>query len=440
MTCYNILNKGCIKMKKVICLTIVLVLIMGVFTACNKNQKQEPVTNGENSQITGTNNTVSEQENLNNSKESVSSKPNKTNSANKNEENKTAQSNSNKENTTVTDKGSASDNSVADNIDNGVLKSANAEQMVVPENMQLLSKNSAREENIGQSIRTTVGIYELDGAVVNWITEDDYIYAITQGNNRLVVINSKKMMAVANIPLAGKPAEINIYGNKIYISLPDLCKIDVFSKSSYSKLSSLYFEHEVSSFCIDGNYVYYAEHDQHCEVFRKNLATNELQKISGVMNGFFYQPKLYLNKKDNILYVGECGNSGSALYYYDATTLQLKSFFKKDNYGIMNHTRDIFHIGDEIFWGNYRLSDTNAKELIGRYGVAQYGSVNFASKDVVSTYEGLFLTDTYECIIDYFDDDFDYEYILVTDSYNVFFRDRDYLKRNIIIGVNFGVQ
>ena len=168
-------------MKKVICLTIVLVLIMGVFTACNKNQKQEPANNSENSQITGTNNTVSEQENLNNSKESVSSKPNKTNSANKNEENKTTQSNSNKENATVTDKGSSSDNSVADNIDNGVLKSASTEQMVVPENMQLLSKSSAREENIGQSIRTTVGIYELDGGVVNWITEDDYIYAITEG-------------------------------------------------------------------------------------------------------------------------------------------------------------------------------------------------------------------------------------------------------------------
>ena len=426
-------------MKKVICLTVVLVLIMGVFTACNKNQKQEPVTNGENSQMTGTNNTVSEQENLNNSKESVSSKPNKTNSANKNEENKTAQSNSNKDNAAVTDKGSASDNSVADNIDNGVLKSANAEQMVVPENMQLLSKNSAREENIGQSIRATVGIYELDGAVVNWITEDDYIYAITQGNNRLVVINSKKMMAVANIPLAGKPAEINIYGNKIYISLPDLCKIDVFSKSSYSKLSSLYFEHEVSSFCIDGNYVYYAEHDQHCEVFRKNLATNELIKISTENNYSFSKPKVYLNKEDNILYIGETDSTGCGLYYFDATTLEFKCKFLKNNYGIFNHTRDIFHIGDEIFWGNYRLSDTNAKELIGRYGVAEYGSVNFASNAVVSTYEGLFLTNTYECIINYFDDDFDYEYILVTDSYNVFFRDRSF-DRNIIIGVNFGVQ
>jgi hypothetical protein len=175
-------------------------------------------------------------------------------------------------------------------------------------------------------------------------------------------------------------------------------------------------------------------------VFRKNIVTNELVPIYPDSGWSFYQPKLYLNKEDNILYIGETACTGCGLYYFDATTLELKCKFLKNDYGIFNHTKSIFHIDNEIFWGNYRLSDTNAKELIGRYGVVQYGSVNFASKDVVSTYEGLFLTDTYECIIDYFYDDFDYEYILVTESSNIFFRDRDYFKSNIIIGVNFGVQ
>ena len=105
----------------------------------------------------------------------------------------------------------------------------------------------------------------------------------------------------------------------------------------------------------------------------------------------------------------------------------------------MNHTRDIFHVGDEIFWGNYRLSDTNAKQIVGRYGVADYGSVNFASAELVSTFEGLFLTDTYECIVNYFDANFDFQYILVTRSYNVFFRERSF-DNNIILGVNFSVQ
>ena len=122
--------------------------------------------------------------------------------------------------------------------------------------------------------------------------------------------------------------------------------------------------------------------------------------------------------------------------YYDATTLQLKRLFRKDNYGMWNHTRDIFHVGDDIFWGNYRLSDTDAKQIIGRYGESNNGSVNFVSKEVVSTFEGLFLTDTYECIIDYFDSGFKFEYILVSESGNVFFRKRS-IDENIIIGVSF---
>ncbi len=453
-------------MKKFLGLTLSLVLFICVFSACRDNSNKYIADNGENSQASSLNSTVSGESKPDNSKESASTGTNQTNNSSKNDKtestensstqsktetannstvtnsnssNQSTQNNSSKNDTTTSTNSTVSKNTLTEKIDNGVLENAKAEKMDVPENMKLLATDDAKEENKEKTVKATVGFYELDGDVVNWTTENDLIYVITNGNNRLVVLNSKSMMAVANVPLAGKPAEINLIGDKIYISLPDLCRIDVFSKSNFKKSSSLYFDHEVSSFCIDGNYVYYAEHDQWCKVFRKNLATNELQKISGVMNGFFYQPKLYLNKEENILYIGETAYTGCGLYYFDATTLQLKSFFKKDNYGIMNHTRDIFHIGDEIFWGNYRLSDTNAKELIGRYGVAQYGSVNFASKDVVSTCEGLFLTDTYECIINYFDDDFPFEYVLVTKSNNIFFRKRT-LDANIIVGVNFGIQ
>ena len=361
-------------------------------------------------------------------------------------QNNTPQSNAPQSNTTPNDTpqsstvtpstGTATDNKItSEKIDNGVLQEATSQKMSVPENMKLLDTDNIKEENNAKNITATVALYKLDGNVVSWMTEDDLIYVITLGNNRLVVIDSKTMMPVSNIPLAGKPAEINLVGQEIYISLPDLCRIDIFSKSNNTKTSSLYFEHEVSSFCVDSNYIFYSEHDQHCDVYRKNLTTNELTKIGWT----FYQPKLYLNKQDNILYIGESDSTGSTLYYYDATTLQLKSLFRKNNYGIMNHTRDIFHVDDEIFWGNYRLSDVDANQIEGRYGVVDYGSVNFASKELVSTFEGIFLADTYECVVNYFDAGFKFEYILVSDSYNVFFRTRS-IDQNIIIGVNFDMQ
>ena len=399
----------------------------------NSNKNQSTQNNSSKGTVTSSNN----QSTQNNSSKNSAGTPSKGTVTSSN--NQSTQNNSSKNNTATSSNNTVSNNTTSENIDNGVLEKATSQKMNVPENMKLLGTDNAKEENNSNTIKATVGLYQLDGDVVNWTTENDLIYVITSGNNRLVIINSKTMMAVTNIPLAGKPAEINLIGDRIYISLPDLCRIDIFSKSNTAKISSLYFEHEVSSFCIDGNYVYYSEHDQHCEVYKKNLTTNELIRIIPDRGSTFYQPKLYLNKQDNILYIGETGTTGSALFYYDATTLQLKSVFRKNGYGIMNHTRDIFHIGDEIFWGNYRLSDTAAKQIVGRYGEGDYGSVNFASEELVSTYEGIFLTDTYECIVNYFEAGFKFQYILVTESYNVFFRARS-IDKNVILGVNFSIQ
>ena len=365
---------------------------------------------------------------------------------NDNNDNNDSNSNNNNNNNNTNDNTNNSNNNNNNNnsttieqIDNGVLKDVSPETMNVPENMKFLGTVNATEENNAATMNATVVIYSLDGDVVNWKTENDLVYVITKGNNRLVVIDSENLTPIYNVPLAGVPAEMNFVDDKIYISLPDLCRIDVFSKSDCVKVSSIYFDHEVTSFCLDGDYIYYSEKDQHCKVFKKNLSTGELKTVQAGNQYFFYAPKVYLNKEDQILYIGESGSTGSAIYYFDAVTLELKSVFKKNDYGIMNHTREIFHYGDEIFWGSYRLSDTNAREVIGKYGTANYGSVTFVSDEMVSTYEGLFLTDTYECVIDYFDAGFDFEYMLVSESYNIFFRQRIFDK-NIIIGVNFELQ
>lgn len=447
----NDLPNGNLSKKKIpvliisICFVLLVALVAslllwknGIFSFKNNDTTTSPAT-----QSTGTSDTQSTNSPLTgngSSNKNNNSSSNLTQSSNKNNSSNQSSKVSSSNNNVGSSSNSSTPNSNAiGNLDNGVLKSASTEKMNVPENMKLLGTNNAKEENNAKNTKATVGLYELDGDVVNWTTEKDLIYVITSGNNRLVTIDSKTMKPVSNTPLSGVPAEINLVGDKIYISLPDLCRIDVFSKSDFTKKSSLYFEHEVSSFCIDGNYIFYSEHDQHCSVYKKNLTTNQLTKIFYNNSSLFYQPKLYLNKQDNILYIGETGSTGSDLFYYDATTLQLKSVFQKNDYGIMNHTRDIFHVGDEIFWGNYRLSDTNAKQISGRYGEADYGSVNFASKEFVSTFEGLFLTDTYECIINYSDAGFKFEYILVTESNNVFFRARG-IDSNIILGVNFELQ
>ena len=443
-------------MKKLLAVILCLLMIF-LLTACNKSAKNTAYNTTNTSQATGTSSAASGENNpsVENGKNSSAPYTN-----NKNETNSLNQSNQGDSGIVASDilisnsslnqptqiatetspKGSdPEDNNPLKDIDNGILENTTSKNMNMPENLKLLGTNSAKEENNSKNIKTLVAIYQLDGVVVNWITKDDMLYIIAKGNNQLVVINSKTMMAVSKVYLAGRPAEINLVGDEIYISLPDLCRIDVFSAKNYSKKSTIRFDHEISSFAVDGDYIYYSEDEQHCNVFKKNMSTNKIAKIIPDEGWLFYQPKLYLNKQDNILYVGETGCTGSALYYFDATTLKLKSLYKKNNYGIMNHTRDIFHIGDEIYWGNFRLSDTDAKQIEGRYGVVDYGSINFASKELVSTFEGIFLADTYECIVDYFKSGFKYDYLLVSESNNVFFRERG-TYGNIIVGVNYSMQ
>lgn len=323
-------------------------------------------------------------------------------------------------------------------LNNGVLKGVFIKSQYIPRNLNLLSTSEAKPEYVLHKVNANVISYSLDGVVVDWITENDILYVITSASNSLVVIDSKTMFPLYNISLPSTPAEVNLFGSHIYISFPDLQRIDIFSKSDCTVTGSWAFEHEISSFVISGEYIYYSEHDQFCRVFRKNLITNEVATIMGGTNGTFYFPKIYLNEKDNLLYIGESRSTGSGIYYYDATTLELKSEFRKNGYGVNNHTRKIFHANDMVFWSYYALSDTDASRSIFTYGLTTSSSVTFANADVVATYEGLFLTNTYQLIVDCNDSSFYYQHLLITESNNVFFRNHD-TNPKIIYGVNFNI-
>ena len=337
------------------------------------------------------------------------------------------------------DKNNGSDGGSTDSgkVNNGIVIPTYKMTLSIPENIKFIGTENATVENKTSKTTAMALKFSLDGEIINWISEGDIIYVITEGNNRLVVIDSEKMVHLYNVPLSGVPAEINIIGEKIYISFPDLCRIDIFSKTTHKKESSIYFDHEVSSFCLDGDYIYYSEHDQHCEVFKKDLVTD---KEVAIDNGkTFYEPKLCLNKEDRILYIGETNSSGCDLFYYDADTLQQKSVFEKDDYGIPNNTREIFHVGDVIYWGYFCISDTNARELIGQFGSNSYGTLAFASEDAIITTKGIYLPDTYECIVNYDDFSLEYKRILISESGNVFLRSEFYGGKEII-GINFDRQ
>ena len=295
-----------------------------------------------------------------------------------------------------------------------VLKQA-TKTLTVPKNLlHLEEKVSAQNKNLTEE--ATFLQYELDGDIVSWKIEGGYLYVLTKGNNRLLVINPADMSLVAYAPLMGTPAEVNIIGEYIYVSLPRLYRIDVFRKQDCAQGPSISLGREVSSFQILGNYIYYSEDDQHCKVYRKNFRTDEeiLCRSKSV-----YEPKILLNAEENVLIIGESRSSRSTVYYVDMRTMEELWMFTPDDY---NYTREMLLLDGKIYWSNYCLSATADGGILGRYGSNDLPmSVCCASENWVVTREGLFIADTYECVADFNAAEFNYFNMLLDEENNSFF-------------------
>ena len=340
------------------------------------------------------------------------------------------------ESTSTTNNNSNNTNSTELQTTNkNVLRRVSTGVMNVPKALRSIVNNDNISQSTNESIQATAITYDVGGNIVDWAVENDIIYVITKWNNHLTVINSTSRTALCYASLAAVPSEINITEDRIYVALPSLKRIDVFSKNDCQLISSYSFEHEVSSFCVDGVYIYYADNEGWCHVYRKNLVTHKVIKITQ-NNSLFHEPKLLLNKEDGILYIGEANYTGSVLYYYDAETLNFKSKFVKNNYGIYNKTREIFHVDDNVYWGSYCFSDTNAEEIKCEFGTPNTGSMLYASQSAVFTEEGIFNANTYEYIVRYSEWNFDFKEIVISETGNIFVK-RNTPDETIIINIKF---
>ena len=205
-------------MKKILAVTLSLLLIF-VLTACNKDAKNTDSNISGLSQITSSTTTstkankntnkntnkdkvVSEKNSSDDESQDVSSDPVQLSDTNNNKNeltqdessqdgtetssigsvtnnstNQKPQSSSSQKSTENLPKDNETNNSTSSNTkDNDDLENAPNKNMDVPENMKLLSTDEASEENNTETITVSAVAYELDGSVVNWTTENDFIY------------------------------------------------------------------------------------------------------------------------------------------------------------------------------------------------------------------------------------------------------------------------
>jgi hypothetical protein len=243
------------------------------------------------------------------------------------------------------------------------------------------------------------GAYAYEGTFVNLVTEGNMVYSIFKSPNNIVVYDTDELDVVYTKTLPGRPAEIQVDGNNLLISFPDLRCIKVFNKNTFDLVNNIQLSNIVSSFCIDEEVVYYSEDDQHCSVFCENLKTKETTRIGSL----FYFPKLLLNKEKGLLYIGEKGCTGCLLYYYKTSDFSLHSKFAKNNYGLFNGKRTMYLVNDNVFWGGFRFASDNAGNVVGEYGG---DTTYYADENFVITASGIYGTDSYAYMGDTQNSDF----------------------------------
>lgn len=402
-------------MKRILCYAISTILLM-TFGSCNFKEK--------------TNKQISSSQVLSNSLSKSSSSENKTTSANESSQKSPSKSTSSL---------SSSQKSVISKgpnvISNPILINHNSSSTSSNSSSSFTSSNSSATSNSSTSNNYEVEdddiskyMHIIAGTVVNWVCENDTVYSITKSPNRFYIFNALNMQTILDVQLPAIPAEINLVNDQILISFPLLKSIKYYSKSSKQFLKEMILPNIVSSFCIDNDFVYYSEDDQHCKVYRTQISTGNTVVINKLNQSFsmFYFPKLLLNKADRILYIADSNTTGGKIYYFDMDTLIEKSCYQGNGlYGYSNITRFIAFDEDYVYFGKFKLDKLDATKIIGEYTPVDYElgdvdgywtGITFVNDNFVITTTGIYDKDSFEPILPFPQR---FSYSLITSSENL---------------------
>lgn len=213
--------------------------------------------------------------------------------------------------------------------------------------------------------------------LADWTFAGDTVYTIHRRPNLLCVMDANDIENMTVFDLPGRPAELQIHGDRLMISYPDLQCIRVYDRRTLSQVEEYRLSFAVSSFCLDGDTVYATEYDQWCRAFKVSLTTGEAEQIGG----FFFQPAIRIDKARGRLYIGESDLSTARLFCYDLSDLTQYQTLEKD--GCIPRT--LFLVGGYVYWNTFKL-------LPGISGAAyQYdGAMLHVDEDFVITEQAIY--------------------------------------------------
>lgn len=254
----------------------------------------------------------------------------------------------------------------------------------------------------------------------------DVIYSIYQGDNTLVVYDSKKLKILANVALPAYPYEIQAKGNQIFISFPRLKYIGVYSTLTYEQVSKISVGNRIGSFCVTGTNIYYAEEGGN---YIYKTCANSIGFGDKLINQSFTNPKIAVDTDKGILYIGESGSAGSALYYYELGQKKIVSTYKRDGKGINNPYKSLFIVGNYVYWGGMKFDAKKADVPLAEFSAG--GNTYFADNKYIFVNNIMYDINTCQPLAEFVD----FNYIAVTESENLVIdiRDATYPYKVIII-------
>lgn len=222
---------------------------------------------------------------------------------------------------------------------------------------------------------------KISSELTEWVLDEptNTLYAISESGKNLIFINATTMNIEKNLTLNGRPTDIIKDNGKLYIALDELNQIVTVDMAGKEVTETLHTSSDPYRIEKDGDYIFYTERDQWCNIYVYSLIENTDEKV--FWNTLFYQPDLAINTKDHILYIGESGLSVSNMTYFSTVG---QGIISKTNYdpalGFPYPERSTIFDGEKVYYAGLGFNKQDPTQTLGSYGkndiiFAKYGSL-----------------------------------------------------------------
>jgi hypothetical protein len=247
--------------------------------------------------------------------------------------------------------------------------------------VDLFTTGIARADTVtGTTYQVSGNEMTLGQEITAWVPSADgsYVYAVSKTKNSLLYINTATFQ-VDNVRNVGSgPSDITLGDNgKLYIALSGESNITVvdtvYGASINGAVSTISIQSPSDKIAEGHNKLYYVTGDsltqggvdfsQWDELNVKDLSTGQTAILRTFGSVSYYNPDIEIDNVQNLLYVGETGNSGCKLYAFDTTNNTLVS--QTNTYGYSSPPNKVVIDNDYVYYAGQKIDKHDMNKIYG---------------------------------------------------------------------------